>query len=310
MENLFHGVCRFEYIDGYTLPLRMTKEHEQLFYWHLPYVDRLRSTASVTVELYTSAKTIKFDYKFFNKDCVGTFGAYVNGFLTQVIEKGNLLEGSVEFNFDEGEKHVEIYFPYSAVVGVKNFFVDGEYKIVNDKKPKVLFYGDSITQGARAWQTGHSYVNVVKRELNYEVLNWGIGGYVFDKDLIIETNFKPDKIVVSLGTNNSHSSKEDNEKTIKEFFEKLNAFYPNVPVLAIIPAWMGKYTDKQLIEYKRIKELICINTKPYSQMQVVSAYDMIPHLAEYFSDDLLHPNAFGMETYGINLSKKIKEIDF
>ena len=309
MENLFHGVCRFEYKDGYVIPLRMTKAHEDMFYWHLPYVDRVRSTASVTIEVITSATKIAFDY---NSPNLGTiiFSAYANGVLTEIVKRDSLSNGTVEFNFDSGEKHVEIYFHYSNVIGVKNFTANGEYKIVDEPKQKVLFYGDSITQGARAEQPGDTYVNVTKRALNYDILNWGIGGYVFDKDLIVETNFKPDKIIVSLGTNNFHADKETNERTIKEFFDKLNDVYKDVPVLALIPIWNGAATEKQVVESKRIKDLIYSCTALYKQMQAVSAYHMIPHEAKYYSDDLIHPNSLGMQTYGNNLVKTIKEIGF
>lgn len=311
MEKLFHGVNYCEYKDGFIVPLRFTKFYEEYFSWNDLHVDHVRSASSVTIELVTESENLIFDYKLYSTTgYTAIFTAYVNGVLDSTIEVPTLSEGKIEFNFCSGVKHIEIYFPYNNEVGVKNFHVNGEYKIVNTPKQKVLFFGDSITQGVSSKLPSQTYVNVVKRNLNLEIINFGISGYVFDKGLVTKTNFSPDKIIVSLGTNNSIASRERNEKTIKDFFEALDTVYKNLPTLFIVPIWRGNPTPNQLDEYKHIKELIYKFSSQYNNIQVVSGYDMIPHEPKYFSDDLVHPNQLGMETYGNNLTKAIKELNF
>ena len=311
MEKLFHGVNRFEYKDGYNIPLRFTKFYEEYLSWNERLIEYVRSAASVTIEIETNATNVSFDYKLYPSTATAAnFTAIVNGVLVKSIEVNGLSEGKIEFDFTAENKIIEIYFPFNTEVGIKNFTVSGDYKTVNTPKQKVLFFGDSITQGARANLSSQSYVNVVKRNLNYEILNFGINGYVFDKSLVTKTNFSPDKIIVSLGTNNSHASKESNEKTIKDFFEALDLVYKNVPVLCIIPIWCGNTKPTQLEEYKHINKLINKFSREYANIKVVSGYDLIPHEPKYFGDDLIHPNQLGMETYGNNLTKAIKEIGF
>ena len=52
------------------------------------------------------------------------------------------------------------------------------------KNEKVLWMGDSITQGFGPLRSAHTYVSVANRLLNYDILNQGIGGYVYDKNVL------------------------------------------------------------------------------------------------------------------------------
>lgn len=44
-------------------------------------------------------------------------------------------------------------------------------------------------------------------------------------------------------------------------------------------------------------------------MLVVDGFGLVPHLSEYFLDNL-HPNALGMELYGRNLAEEIRKSGF
>ena len=44
-------------------------------------------------------------------------------------------------------------------------------------------------------------------------------------------------------------------------------------------------------------------------MKVVDGFKLVPHLPEYFLDNL-HPNALGAETYGRNLVEAIRSMGF
>ena len=312
MNALFHGTLNLEEKDGYTIPRRFTEEQAKAVQDNDFFAHRVRCSASVTLELYTQAENISLDYKFFLRTGVNsTFEVYTDGFLTHLISDKDLAdEGALNFAFKAGKKHVEIYLPNYSEVGVKNFVVDGAYETVAPKETKVLFIGDSITQGGGPQRSGCTYVNVTKRALNYEVLNWGIGGYPFDEKIVQNSPFVPHKIILAMGTNNRFYSQEKNEKDIGAFFTKLNATYPNVPVLALLPPWDGSMDEAGCQRYRVIKALIESNAAKYPQMQLASAYDMIPHFKDYFMDDLVHPTPFGMEVYGNNLVKTIKQKGF
>ena len=312
MRELFHGVVNLIEKDGYTIPRRFTFSQEKVLEENSFFLDRVRCSASVTLELDTDAEKVGFDYKFFLRTGVdSTFEVYTDGFLTHLIKDNELTdEGILSFSFKQGKKHIEIYLPNYSEVGVKNFFADGAYEPIPFKDTKVLFIGDSITQGGGPKRTGCAYVNVTKRALNYEVLNWGIGGYPFDEKIIQFSPFQPHKIVVAMGTNNRFYAYDKNEKDIGAFFEKLNATYSHIPVLVLLPPWDGSVGEEVCKNYRAIKVLIETNVTKYPQMQIASAYDMIPHFSDYFMEDLVHPSPLGMETYGNNLVKAIMQRGF
>ena len=64
----------------------------------------------------------------------------------------------------EGNKKICIYFPIDVEFEIKNFVIEGRYSKVNKRKEKVLWLGDSITQGYGASvNTGvnNSYLNAL-----------------------------------------------------------------------------------------------------------------------------------------------------
>lgn len=312
MRELFHGVVNLIEKDGYTIPRRFTFLQEKAVEESASFSARVRCSASVTLEIYTDAEKVAFDYKFFFRTGVNsTFEVYTDGFLTHLIKDNELAdEGVLSFSFNRGKKHIEIYLPNYSEVGVKNFVVDGVYESISLKDTKVLFYGDSITQGGGSERSGCTYVNVTKRALDYEVLNWGIGGYPFDEKIVQLSPFQPHKIVVAMGTNNRFCAYEKNKKDIGAFFVKLDETYPHIPVLVLLPPWDGSVGEEWCKNYRAIKSLIETNVTKYPQMQIVSAYNMVPHFIDYYMEDLIHPNSLGMETYGNNLVKVIKQKGF
>ncbi len=312
-KSLFHGALRFERRRGYLIPYRFTEAQVSSVSYSDFFVERTRCGASITLEMITEATEISFAYKFFMRTGVrSTFEVYTDGFLTHLVGDDTLPDtGELSFSFKEGMKRVEIYLPNYSEVGIKHLAANSAYRAAPRRKTKVLFIGDSITQGGGSKRSAQTYVNVVKRALGWEIVNHGIGGYYFEKNLLSEIPFSPDKIVVSLGTNQHSMEEGESRRRICEFFEALHALYGNKSTLVILPAYCGNPNiENKPQKYKRIKGFILDAAGRYPNIKSVSAYGMIPHLADYYMDDLTHPNALGMELYGQNLAKEIKRIKF
>lgn len=72
--------------------------------------------------------------------------------------------------------------------------------------------------------------------------------------------------------------------------------------------WRGDNMDgiPTLVKFcDKLKEILA----KYTNIKVVDGFKMVPHLPEYFLDNL-HPNALGTEVYGRNLVEKIRELKF
>ena len=95
---------------------------------------------------------------------------------------------------------------------------------------------------------------------------------------------------------------------IEAYYEALAALYGPIPVLSVIPLWRGDN-----MEGVPTLEAFCAKLKKicekYSNITIVEGWELIPHLPEYFLDNL-HPNQLGCEVYGRNLVEAIRKSGF
>jgi hypothetical protein len=171
-----------------------------------------------------------------------------------------------------------------------------------------LIIGDSITQGAGPSIASLAYANALSRELGYNVLAQGIGGYRYEpNDVMAVDGFIPDKIIVALGTNWYDVESYDYELNVIEFYKRLNETFPKIPVLSITPLWRGNVEDWERFMWciDKIKN-VCAE---YDNIKVVDGFTLVPNTNECFSDKV-HPNAFGSIMYSTNLIKAIKKLKF
>ncbi|HBJ97644.1 MAG TPA: hypothetical protein DDY82_01035 [Clostridiales bacterium] len=268
---------------------------------------RSKFSSSVTLEFKTQSTFISFDYKIVEVGSYDSVDVYVNSFPYQIVKADELeKKGTLSFSLPEGEKKVTVYFPIDLNIQIKNFVTEQPLKKVK-KSHKVLWLGDSITQGYGTFLTGETYVNVANRVLNYDILNQGIGGYIFDSKILTKMDgYTPEKIIVSFGTN--HYKADDFLGQVSAYFKQLSAIYKDIKTLVITPIFRcddGSDLEKLKWAGKEI-ERIC---SQYSNVTVVNGFTLVPHLAQYYFDGL-HPNALGANYYGRNLVEFIKKVKF
>ncbi|MBP3540976.1 MAG: SGNH/GDSL hydrolase family protein [Clostridia bacterium] len=161
-----------------------------------------------------------------------------------------------------------------------------------------------LTNGAL--RSSHTYVSVANRLLNYDILNQGIGGYVYDKNTMTPMEgYQPDKIIIAMGTNQFDC---ETMTDVEEYYQCLQKVYGDTPVLCVTPLWRGDRPEGHDVLVR-----FCENVKKiagqYPNVTVVDGFTLVPHLPEYFLDNL-HPNCLGMELYGRNLVNAIRKLGF
>lgn len=118
--------------------------------------------------------------------------------------------------------------------------------------------------------------------------------------------YKPEKLIVALGTNQYGC---ETMKDIEDYYPRLFELYgKDIPTLVITPLWRGDNMEgiPTLVKFcDKLKEILA----KYPNIKVVDGFRLVPHLPEYFLDNL-HPNALGTEVYGRNLVEKIRELKF
>ena len=308
LQNIYYGAYSFDEQDGYLMSYQYTKEQIAYFkqafeFWY----ERCCASTAKTLEFTTDAQNISFDYKFFWKGSEDSFELCIDGLIADIKYVKDLSEeGTIKFTLPAGTKDVIIYLPADATVGIKNFEIDASV-MPADKGEKVLWLGDSITQGYGPDRSAETYVSVANRLLNYDIINQGIGGYIYDKkSLLPMEGYTPDKIIVALGTNQFWV---ETMKDVEEYYETLTGLYgSDIPILCISPIWRGDHPEAlpKFTEFcEKVKEI----AGRYQNVTVVDGFTLVPHLPEYYKDNL-HPNCLGAETYGRNLVEVIRKLGF
>ena len=328
LKFLYFGAYRFEEReDGWLQAFQYSKAQEDYFkeafdFWY----ERCTASTAKTIEFVTEATKVSFDFKLIWMGSPDSFELAVDGQITKIayvmdfmkegmpepdFSKGfpgwNLpKEGKIEWELPEGKKSVVIYLPADATVLLRNFTLNAAAERPA-KNEKVLWLGDSITQGFGPLRSGQTYVSVANRLLNYDIINQGIGGYIYDKNSLMKMEgYQPDKIIVALGTNQYG---DETMERVEEYYETLTGIYGNeIPILCISPVWRGDQPEG----YEKFVDF-CENIKKiagsYKNVTVVDGFTLVPHLKEYYLDNL-HPNCLGTETYGRNLVEVIRKLGF
>ncbi len=308
LKAIYFGALWFsETEDGYLQAFQYTQKQMDYFkaaseFWY----DRCFATTAKTLEFVTTATQVSFDYKFIWRGSEDSIELFVNGMAEKIYYVKDLKEeGKVSFELPDGEKAVTIYLPSDATLLVRDFEINDAYTPAK-KGEKVLWIGDSITQGFGPLRSAHTYVSVANRILNYDMINQGIGGYVYDKNsMVTMEGYKPDKIIIAMGTNQFWS---ETMEAVEEYYKCLKEVYGDTPVLCVSPIWRGDCPDRYDI-FVRFCENVKKIAGQYPNVTVVDGFSLVPHLPEYYLDNL-HPNLIGAEVYGRNLADAIKRTGF
>lgn len=308
LQKIYFGALWFdETEDGYLQAFQYTQRQMDYFekvsdFWF----ERCSASAAKTLEFQMTGTTFSFEYKVIWEGSQDTVEVAVDGVISKIwYIKDIAKEGKLTCTLDEGEKSVIVYLPADATMVIRNFETDAPVYAAK-KNEKVLWLGDSITQGYGPLRSAHTYVSVANRLLNYNILNQGIGGYVYDKNALIDMDgYRPDKIIVAMGTNQYGT---ESMKDIEEYYVRLHEIYGEIPILAVTPLWRGDNMEgvPVLAEFCEKLKKIC---EQYPNITIVEGFKMLPHLPEYYLDNL-HPNALGMEIYGRNLVLEIEKTGF
>ena len=319
LKKIYFGAYEFEETaDGYLKANQYTKEQMKYFEGAMDmWFERCDASTSKTLEFVTKATEVSFDYKIIWEGSQDSIEVAVDNIIFDIKYVKDLeKEGKITFKLpanmdnpdsdDVEEKLITIYLPADATALIKNFEIDADYTPAK-KGEKVLWLGDSITQGFGPLRSAMTYVSVANRLLNYDILNQGIGGYVYDKKSLIKMEgYKPDKIIVAMGTNQYG---DESMSPIEEYYDTLTGIYgKDIPILCITPLWRGDNPEgiPTLISFnEKLRKIV----EKYDNVMIVDGFKLVPHLSEYFLDNL-HPNGLGMETYGRNLVEEIRRLGF
>lgn len=272
------------------------------------------ATAGVRFDFYTNSKHISFKYEMLcgSSRNFGFFDVLVNGTLymhTGTTDVANNKYGELNIELNGQNNKVQIFFPNLANGRVLDFTLDDGATVTPCKpETKILFFGDSITQGYDALFSSCSYANRLGINFNAEVVNQAIGGATFNKNVVAKT-IVPSFIVIGYGTNDwSHKGEKESLLDADEFYKAVRTCYPDTPAFSVLPIWRADTAKETKAGNFYAWRKLLSETAAKHNIVAVESIDFVPHDTVLFSDAYLHPNDQGFYLYAAHLTEKLKEL--
>ncbi len=314
---VFGSVNTFEE-NGILKMYRFTDKEFKYFEENENYIHRFKkgkASSGINIDFYTDATLMKISMNCYvaSSQTPCFVDVYVDGIMKEHfgynVKEAGTIEKEIEFSC--GVKRVTVWLPCLFEAQITEFLLNGEMFKPAEKERKLLFFGDSITQGYTSEFPSLTYTNIVTRELNAESVNRGIGAALFDAEVPSdELPFTPEMVFVAYGTNDwAHSGERDFSANAKAYIERICKIYPNAEKYVILPVWRGLLEEKgknAVMSFDEMHILLAQICKAYD-VEVIDGMKLVPHRAEFFKADMTHPNEMGFLHYGNNLLKGISK---
>ena len=290
-----------------------TAQAQRITDFNAEFGKKAYGTAGIRLDFYTDSTFFAFTY---DKATAASsrkwyyFSLLINGEQVALIgeEQATACAGAYRVELPDGKNRITLFLPnlFRARITSVELSDGAVFERVNPKR-RLVFHGDSITQGADSKSPALSYANRVAYALDAEIFDFAIGGAMFDMRMVdTSTDYNADAVIVAYGTNDWSKWKDAQtfSENCSEFFEQLMPLHKNVPVFVILPIWRFNGEEQKPIgTLQDAKAEIARIASGYKNVKIIDIYDVVPH--ELFSDGL-HPTDDGFAYYAENVLKQIK----
>ena len=269
---------------------------------------RAKTTTGVRLDFVTNSKTFAFKTASGDK-----FEILIDGIIRERFVRGEdaFIEKSVTLTDpigrDKDEFRVTLVFPSHSIGSLEYVELDdGAYLKAPEYKTKILFIGDSITQGHNSKYDSLSYAWRTVSYFDADAVINGIGGAYYMPESFDKIDFDPDTVILAYGTNDA--CKFDyavmKEKTVG-YLDLVKKHYGDKNVIVISPIWRARDTGAIMGEDFENKRKMVEDEAAKRGFYVISGLKLVPPLADLYADKYLHPNDLGFGIYAENLIKEI-----
>lgn len=303
--------------DGKFEFFRFNKDEYEVYkkYKDEDFQMKTQACSNIRLSFITDSEKLKFkcEYHKGSSRTFSYFDIYEDGVLTNHVGTEDYKIGEIkefEVALNKGEKHVEIYFPWSAKILIHSIEIDDGASIEPKKRSgEMVMYGDSVTQGYDAHYPSFSYANQLARLLDLDSINKAIGGERFFPTLVEQaTKREPKVVTVSYGSNDWSGSEYDEfVSKCTKFMDNIVQTYKNSKIYVFTPIWRDdeRREVRMGIKLEQIDSVIRDICKKYPQISVINGRKFVPHNTEFYEDKFLHPNDLGFSQHICNLYKAL-----
>ena len=259
---------------------------------------RSLQTSGVRLEMETDADSITFEAPAGDK-----YEIWLNGVFFRQIRMKELRERGETPNISlgEGKKRILFALPSHSHGVLSSFSLNGAtfFRSVGYEK-KMLFIGDSITQGWNSQYDTLSFAYRTATTLGADFHINGIGGAYYVPETFDRISFEPDTVVIAYGTNDfggTTRTVEENRANTDGFLDRVKTAYGDRRVIVLTPIWRA---DKDA-EWHRVARSCIAEAATDRGFEVVNGEWLFPHHTAFFADGFLHPNELGFSVYAERL---------
>lgn len=271
---------------------------------------RSLTTTGVRLDFYTNSKALDLSVTSGDKFDIYVDGVFRKQYITDKCGRHIHFDVSDVLNKTQDNARITIYFPAHSVGVINALELEDDSDIAPAKHDtKMLFIGDSITQG---WNSGYdslSYAQRVSRFFNANSIIHGVGGGFYHESIVDSIGFAPDTVFIAFGMNDFthyHSEKELSINVLA-FMDRIKEEYKNAKnIFAISPTWRSDFdTSKtEMKSYDSCRQTIIEQINSHGFIHI-DGLTLVPPCPEFYADKTLHPNALGFGIYAENLIKQI-----
>lgn len=217
---------------------------------------------------------------------------------------------ALHMELDPGEKRVTVVLPSHRCGVLKGLRLEPCSTLrPHEYAMKMLFLGDSITQGWNSVRDSMSFSALVGRYFDAEVLNYGIGGTWFHAETLENVGFVPDMVIIAYGTNDyKHAASLDAlQADCRAYLDRVRDLYGSSRVLCITPIWRADGAQAKNAGTIRDVRAVIASEAQVRGFHTVDGLKMVPHTADFYADAYLHPNDLGFSIYAQNLIREIRK---
>ena len=272
---------------------------------------RAEATTGVRLDFYTDSKAFAFKTASGDKFEILIDGVtrerYVRG-EDKFIEKAVSLTDSI--GREKSEVRVTLVFPSHSIGSLEYVKIDdGAYLRAPEYKTKMLFIGDSITQGHNSKFDSLSYAWRTVSFFDADAVINGIGGAFYMPESFDKIDFDPDTVILAYGTNDACRSDYDTmkEKTVG-FLNFIKDAYGDKRVVVLSPIWRAKNDGSIMGADFEAKREMVENEAASRGFYVIDGLKLVPPISDFYADQYLHPNDLGFGLYAENLIKELVKI--
>lgn len=260
--------------------------------------ERALTTTGIRLDFHTDSRSFKAEIS------GEKFELLIDGRICKKYAK----DETVDVTLPEGDTRVTLAFPSHSVGVLKSVTIDdGAYVKAHEYAAKILFIGDSITQGWNSAYDTMSYAWQVTRMLDAKSVINGVGGGFFAADIFDTSDFDPETVVIAYGTNDfsRYKTYDEYRKNAHEFMDLVKDAYGDKRIICVTPIWReDENTVKTIGDFHSCRKIVEDEAKSHG-FTVVDGYAIVPHNMDFFAD-ALHPNDLGFTEYAKNLVNVIR----